>query len=155
MWAPWRIEYILSSKKRGCFLCKAVQEEMDQKNLILKRGKKVFAIINRYPYNNGHIMIAPYRHVATLEKMDKEEQSEMMQMSAFACEKIRKAMKAQGFNIGINIGEAAGAGLKEHIHLHIVPRWAGDTNFMPVTADIKVIPQDLNSLWLQLASIFK
>jgi ATP adenylyltransferase len=149
------MEYILSTQKQGCFLCTALQEEQDEVNLVLKRGESVFIIINRYPYNNGHIMIAPYRHVATLEDMDTNERTEMMDMSAFACERIRKAMKAQGFNIGLNIGEAAGAGLKEHIHLHIVPRWVGDTNFMPVTASTKIIPQDLQSLWVQLNSVFK
>ncbi len=155
LWAPWRMGYILSTKVQGCFLCDAVHSGADEVNLVLKRGEYVFMIINKYPYNNGHVMIAPYRHVATLEEMDEQERSEMLNMSAFACERIRKSMKAQGFNVGLNIGEAAGAGLKEHIHLHIVPRWVGDTNFMPVLAEVKVIPQDLKSLWAQLISAFK
>jgi len=150
MWAPWRMEYILKSREPGCFLCDIVQSGEDQKNLLLRRGKTCALVMNRYPYNNGHLMALPYRHVDSLETMQSEESAEMMALAATACAALKKAVHPDGFNIGINLGTIAGAGLKDHIHLHIVPRWEGDTNFMPVIAEVKVIPQALDSLWRQL-----
>lgn len=104
-------------------------------------------IMNRYPYNNGHLMVCPYRHIEQLHETGKEERRELMDMTADATECLKRAVRAQGYNVGINLGDAAGAGLKEHLHIHIVPRWAGDTNFMPVTASTKVIPQSLDELY--------
>lgn len=154
LWAPWRMEYILASKGKLCFLCEAGFSNnsiaSDKRHLVLKRGRWVFLIMNRYPYNNGHLMVAPYRHIATLDKMNDDEMLEMMQMASLACKKLKGIMRCDGFNVGFNLGKVAGAGLKEHIHLHIVPRWAGDTNFMPVISDTKIIPQALESLWQQL-----
>ncbi|MDD5677147.1 MAG: HIT domain-containing protein [Kiritimatiellae bacterium] len=155
LWAPWRMEYILNCRQAGCFLCDAFQSENDSENLIIKRSSACAVILNRYPYNNGHVMVAPYRHVDSVEGLRPEEQADMMAMAAMTCERLRKVMHAQGFNLGINQGVVAGAGLKDHIHLHIVPRWEGDTNFMPVLAEVKVIPQPLLELWKHLQSAFR
>ena len=155
LWAPWRMEYILKCRQPGCFLCDAFQSEADREHLIVKRGAACALIMNRYPYNNGHLMVAPYRHVDSVEGLRPEEQADMMALAATACARLREVIHAQGFNLGINQGTAAGAGLKDHIHLHIVPRWEGDTNFMPVLADVKVIPQPLLELWEQLHSALR
>ncbi|MBU4200485.1 MAG: HIT domain-containing protein [Verrucomicrobia bacterium] len=153
LWAPWRMDYILKSREPGCFLCEIAQSGEDQKNLVLRRGEVCLLVMNRYPYNNGHLMVAPYRHVDSLEAMDDKERLEMMTLSSLACTALKKAAHPDGFNIGINLGVTAGAGLKDHIHLHIVPRWEGDTNFMPVIAEVKVIPQSLDALWRQLGEV--
>lgn len=143
IWAPWRIEYILSDKEAGCFLCKMMAEDNDRENLLLKRGKTCAVVMNRYPYNNGHLMVAPYRHLEHLKDMTAEERAEMTDLSIEAVEILKAELKPDGLNLGYNLGAAAGAGLKDHIHQHIVPRWTGDTNFMPVLADTRVMPQAL------------
>lgn len=150
IWAPWRMEYILNSRKRGCFLCKICQADKDEQNLVLKRGRSTFLLLNRYPYNNGHLLVAPYKHADNLESLNAKEMSEMMELASTACKALRKSLHPDGFNLGLNIGTAAGAGLKDHIHLHIVPRWEGDTNFMPVLGEVKIIPQPLDELWRKL-----
>jgi len=155
MWAPWRIEYILKAREAGCFLCDIIQSDDDRSHLVLKRGDYCVLLMNRYPYNNGHLMIAPYRHVDCLERMNEKELLELMVMASKACGMLRKTMKPGGFNLGINLGKSAGAGLKDHIHMHLVPRWEGDTNFMPVIANAKVIPQSLDELWQQLHNALK
>ena len=144
------MEYILKSRKKGCFLCDIGRDNKDKRNFVLRRGKFNYLLLNIYPYNNGHLMVAPYRHADKLESLRPAEMAEMMQMAADACKTLRKSMKPDGFNIGLNIGAAAGAGVKDHLHLHIVPRWAGDTNFMPVLGKVKIIPQPLDKLWRQL-----
>ena len=143
IWAPWRIEYILSDKEGGCFLCNMFGENNDRENLLLKRGKTCAVVMNRYPYNSGHLMITPYRHVENLSDLTADERLELMDLTSEAVELLKSELKPQGFNLGFNLGEAAGAGLKDHIHQHIVPRWSGDTNFMPVLADTRVMPQAL------------
>ncbi len=153
LWAPWRIEYFKKTKDGGCFLCKAFAGRKDRENLILKRGKTCAVVINRYPYTGGHLMVAPFRHVADFESMTAKELAEMMALTKSSMRALRKISKPHGFNIGINLGEAAGAGLKDHIHLHIVPRWTGDTNFVTVLADIRVVPQALVELWDQLRKV--
>jgi ATP adenylyltransferase len=150
LWAPWRMEYILKSREPGCFLCDIIQGNADRKNLVLRRGEVCALALNRYPYNNGHLMVMPYRHVDSLEAMNDAERCELMALASAACRALKKSVHPDGFNIGINLGAAAGAGLKDHLHLHIVPRWEGDTNFMPVIAEVKVIPQSLNALWRSL-----
>ncbi|MDO9543334.1 MAG: HIT domain-containing protein [Kiritimatiellia bacterium] len=150
IWAPWRMEYILNYRQAGCFLCDICQDDKDEQSLVLKRGKSSFLLLNKYPYNNGHLLIAPYRHIDSLESMAEPEMTEMMQMASSACKILRASMHPDGFNLGLNIGAAAGAGLKDHIHLHIVPRWEGDTNFMPVLGEVKIIPQPLDELWRKL-----
>ena len=146
------MEYILKDREGGCFLCDAVHGSDDRGNLVLRRCEHGMLLMNRYPYNNGHLMIAPYRHVDSLEAMNEQELLEMMRMAATACATLRKAISADGFNVGLNLGASAGAGLKDHVHLHVVPRWEGDTNFMPVISDAKVIPQSLDDLWVDLSN---
>ena len=149
------MKYILGSKEKGCFLCEMLTKDSDAENLILERGKTCFMMMNRYPYNNGHLMVCPLRHVDSLEAMTADERAEMMALTSRSVTLLQKVMKPDGFNIGINLGEAAGAGLKDHIHMHIVPRWNGDTNFMPVLGKTKVIPQALHELRDQLAAALK
>jgi len=138
-----------STDKAGCFLCEAVAAgpERDREGLVLHRGARAFVIMNRYPYNNGHLMIAPCRHEGRLGEMTPDELAEIMALAQVAERVVREEMKADGFNMGLNLGHCAGAGLAEHLHLHAVPRWAGDTNFMPALADTRVIPQSLTELY--------
>ena len=145
LWAPWRIEYILSKKPAGCIFCDKPAENKDEENLILHRGRYHFIIMNAFPYNNGHMMVVPFRHTATLSAWAAEEQQEMMQLADLAVELLRKTMRPDGFNLGINMGIVGGAGVADHIHLHIVPRWNGDTNFMPVLSDTRVISEHLRA----------
>ena len=148
LWAPWRITYIQDhSKEEGCFLCNAVQNNVDEKHLVIHRAKECFCILNKYPYNSGHIMIAPNKHKADISDLTDQEMLEIMQVARDMKEYLVKMMKPEGFNLGVNLGKSAGAGLIGHFHFHIVPRWNGDTNFMPVISDIKVIPQSLEDLY--------
>lgn len=138
VWAPWRIEYIRSEKPSSCVFCSAPKEG---DGLILLRGHLCYSLMNRFPYNAGHCMIAPFRHVGDLTDLNTEESSEMMDMCKTLIAAIRSAMGAQGFNFGCNLGSAAGAGIADHLHLHIVPRWNGDTNFLPVLDGTHVISE--------------
>ncbi len=149
IFAPWRIKYIESPKFEGCIFCKFKNEE-DEKRLILFRGEKCFVIMNNYPYNPGHVMIAPYEHKAKLYELNDAEKLEMMKLAEKMIRVIEFTMKPDGFNLGINLGKVAGAGIEDHIHLHIVPRWNGDTNFMPVLADVKVIPEAIEDTYKKL-----
>lgn len=147
IWAPWRITYIKEdSKENGCFLCNAFQDNQDEKQLVIYRGKECFCLLNRYPYNSGHLMITLNKHKADISDLTDEEMLEIMKLTKDMKETLTKIMKPEGFNIGINLGKPAGAGLIGHFHLHIVPRWGGDTNFMPVISDVKIIPQSLEDL---------
>ncbi len=150
LWAPWRIEYIRSPKHDGCIFCDFPKENRDRERLILHRGKHSFVIMNNYPYNPGHVMIAPYRHVGKWEELTDEELLEIMRLSQLMIKAIKRAMNPDGFNMGVNLGRVAGAGIDDHVHLHIVPRWNGDTNFMPVVADTKVIPESLQEAYDEL-----
>jgi len=142
IWAPWRIEYILNAEKEECILCQKPRENNDESNLILFRRKNNFIILNAYPYNPGHLMIAPYRHVR-LEDMTDLESKEHFDMIRQSVKLLTKVIKPAGFNIGMNLGRVAGAGIEDHIHTHIVPRWQGDTNFMPVVSNTKVLSEAL------------
>lgn len=150
LWAPWRIDYILSKKPAGCIFCDKPAENRDEENLILFRGKHHFIIMNAYPYNNGHMMVVPYRHTATLSGWSDAERQEMMELADMAVALLTKTMRPDGFNLGINMGLVAGAGVADHIHLHVVPRWNGDTNFMPVLADSRVISEHLRETYAKL-----
>ncbi|MBI3272690.1 MAG: HIT domain-containing protein [Planctomycetes bacterium] len=150
LWAPWRIEYIKEADVPGCVFCRLLAERNDDKNLILVRRQKTFAILNRYPYNSGHLMVAPLAHKADLKDLDDVELLEMMRLLADMQALVQATMNPQGFNLGVNLGRTAGAGVLEHIHLHLVPRWNGDTNFMPVIGDVRVVPQALSDLFAQL-----
>ena len=154
IWAPWRMEYIAGDDSDECFLCRSISESCDPKNLLLKRGQDCGIIMNRYPYTNGHVLVFPYRHVRMMSEMGKSERLEMMDLIDESLETLRATMTPDGFNIGYNLGKTAGAGLEDHIHAHIVPRWNGDTNFMPVLGDVRVIPQSLTALYEQLKPLF-
>lgn len=146
LWAPWRFEYITTADKPssgGSIFVELPNQDDDRENLILYRGKKAFVIMNRYPYTNGHLMVTPFQHVADLEGLDDDELLEINQLLRSCSRWLKEAYKPEGFNVGINIGKAAGAGIPSHIHWHIVPRWSGDTNFMTSVGDVRVIPQDL------------
>lgn len=149
------MEYILAAKEPGCFLCTMIDDDQDRDHLILKRGPLSFTVMNRYPYNNGHCMVAPYRHVASMEELNDDEALDVVHGVRNATRVLKSVVQADGFNVGINLGKAAGAGLEEHLHVHVVPRWTGDTNFMPVMANTKVMPQALFELFDQLQPHFQ
>jgi ATP adenylyltransferase len=145
LWATWRMKYISSigEEATGCIFCDLPREEDGPANLIVHRGKHTFVILNLYPYNNGHAMVVPSRHVAQLHELTDEESLEMMQLAGLLTSALSDTIKAQGFNLGMNLGRVAGAGIPGHVHLHVVPRWLGDTNFMPVVGETRVLPEDL------------
>lgn len=155
LWAPWRIDYIKGEKPAGCILCEKPKEKKDRANLILHRGKRAFVMMNLYPYNNGHLMVIPYEHANTLEGLPDETLKELMQLTQKALAALRKAFRPEGANVGLNLGKAAGAGIEDHLHFHVLPRWLGDTNFMTSVADIRVIPEDLLETYKQLKPYFK
>ena len=142
LWAPWRIEYITRPRKEGCIFC-AIAAGEDQQELLVERGDRCFTVLNAFPYASGHVMAAPYRHVAGLEELDDDELLGLMHLTRRAMRALREAMSPDGFNAGLNLGVEAGAGVADHLHMHVVPRWQGDTNFMPVLADTRVLPQAL------------
>lgn len=155
MWAPWRMEFITDkTKPEGCVFCTLLKEKEDKKNLILHRGEKVFVILNKYPYNNGHLMVVPYKHTANLNELSAEESKALMHITTFTVEALKKSYKPEGFNLGMNLGASGGAGIREHLHMHIVPRWVGDTNFMPIIAETKSMPQHLEASFDELKPIF-
>ena len=145
LWSPWRLEYLMEPKAEGCIFCHAAESDHDRENLVLLRGERAFLILNRFPYNNGHFMVVPYSHVPSLEDLDESALSEMMLLLNRGLGALRAIMSPDGFNVGANLGQVAGAGIEDHVHLHAVPRWAGDTNFMPVVGDMRVVPQT----WMQ------
>jgi ATP adenylyltransferase len=145
LWSPWRLEYLTAPEAEECIFCLAAAGDDDRSNLVLLRGERVFLILNRYPYNNGHLMAVPYAHLPSLEDLDAPTLTEMMLLLNRGLAALRSAMDCDGFNVGANLGQAAGAGIAGHVHMHAVPRWIGDTNFMPVVGGARVIPQT----WLQ------
>ncbi len=154
LWAPWRLEYIVGEKEEGCIFCEFPKRGDDTKHLILHRGALVYIIMNAFPYSNGHLLVAPYRHVGDISELTDEECREIMLLARKCCQVLREAVRPDGFNLGINLGTAAGAGIADHVHMHIVPRWNGDTNFMPVLADVKVIPEALEATYAKLKPLF-
>lgn len=156
LYAPWREQFIkkTKSKKTHCIFCEKSQEKNDKKNFIIKRYAHCFVIINLYPYNAGHVMVAPYRHCKDITELTQAERLDIMNAAALATSAIQIACNPEGFNIGFNLGAVAGAGIPGHIHLHIVPRWNGDTNFMPIIADTKHISLDLAVLYKELIKAF-
>lgn len=151
MWAPWRIEYILREKEEGCVFCKALSEQTD---LTLFQGNTTMVIMNKFPYINGHLLVAPIRHIAGLEELHKHEMGDILKTIEQSIGILKKVMKPDGFNVGLNLGRVAGAGVEEHLHFHIVPRWFGDTNALAVFADIRVIPEHLLSTRDKLKPLF-
>ena len=148
IWSPWRMEYIQSNKnEEGCAFCIEMARPDGPENLILFRGQRVFLILNRFPYTSGHLMVVPYQHESTLEALDENTRAEMMAVTNQGIQALRNVYDPQGFNVGINIGEAAGAGITKHVHMHIVPRWIGDTNFMSSLGSTRVLPETLEETY--------
>ncbi|MFZ3063586.1 MAG: HIT domain-containing protein [Actinomycetota bacterium] len=150
LWAPWRVKYIMGEKPKGCIFCHKPKEKKDKENYIVYRGESCCVMMNLYPYNSGHLMISPYKHVPDLEGLSDEELLELMEVLRRSMRVLRSALKPEGFNIGMNVGEVAGAGFGDHVHIHVVPRWAQDTNFMPVISDTKVISEALDATYERL-----
>jgi ATP adenylyltransferase len=152
VWAPWRMEYILSEKEEECIFCLALS---DQGNLTLYKGSLSMVMMNKYPYINGHLLVAPKRHISSLDEMTMEEMADLLKTIKDSIGILKKVMKPDGFNVGLNLGEVAGAGVEEHLHFHIVPRWHGDTNAMTVFAEVRVIPEHLESTYRNLKPYFE
>jgi ATP adenylyltransferase len=151
LWAPWRLEYIQSAdEQQGCVFCNA-RDGDDEESLVVHRGNRAFVVLNKYPYASGHLMVAPNRHEGEFGDLEDEEALEVHQLAAAGLAALAETMRPQGFNIGWNLGRIAGAGVVDHVHMHVVPRWAGDTNFMPVLADVKVLPEALEQSRRKLA----
>lgn len=145
LWAPWRLEYVVSDKKGECIFCLAANGDEDHAKWIVDRGERCFTMLNTFPYAPGHAMVAPYRHVGELEELDGDEMAELMVLARRGVVALRRAMSPHGFNVGLNLGEVAGAGIADHLHMHVVPRWQGDNNFMPVLGDTRVMNQALEA----------
>jgi ATP adenylyltransferase len=155
LWAPWRLDYIKGPKTPGCIFCDKPTEGDDEAAYIVHRGGSCFVILNAFPYNNGHVMISPYRHVPSIEELETPELLELMTLAQRSLRAIRDAYGAEGFNLGINEGKVAGAGMEDHMHLHVVPRWGADTNFMPVIGDTRVLPQSLEDSYEALSAALR
>ena len=157
LWAPWRKAYIRPEKpqKKSCLFCRLLNEKKDTSNYILKRSSSSFSLLNLYPYNGGHVMVVPNRHVNSLSKLKNPEKLDLLHLVDEMIEALEKSFKPHGFNLGINMGRAAGAGVPKHIHIHIVPRWKGDNNFMSVTADTKVVSESLDSAYKAISKTLK
>jgi ATP adenylyltransferase len=155
IFAPWRGDFIRSPKERGCVFCRIFKEHRDRANLILYRSEHCFVVFNRFPYTSGHLMVVPNRHVAHLEKLDPEVAVDLMKMTQLCLKNLKKEFSPRGFNLGMNLGQSAGAGIAGHLHLHIVPRWVGDSNFMASTGDIRVISISLEETYKTLHKYFQ
>jgi ATP adenylyltransferase len=154
IWAPWRIQYILQEKTEGCILCENPKRDNDSDNYILYRGGMNFVMMNLYPYNPGHLLVAPYRHVGSLEDLTDEERDEHYSLVTKCVTVLKEALGTDGFNLGANLGKVAGAGIDDHFHSHIVPRWQGDTNFITLMDDVRVVPEALGEMYANLKGKF-
>ena len=143
LWAPWRLEYVSKAdEEEGCVFCRALEGD-DEERLVVRRGERAFVLLNKFPYSSGHLMVAPMRHVGEFGELEPDEVAEIHALAARGIDALKSTYRPEGFNLGWNLGRVAGAGVVDHVHLHVVPRWSGDTNFMPVLADVKVIPEHL------------
>ncbi len=154
LYSPWRLEYIIGEKDKHCIFCIKPNKATDRENLILYRSKLSFVIMNLYPYNNGHLMVVPYRHVSTLIELSKEEIDDLFMTVQLTEKVLKKTYNYEGLNIGINLGKAAGAGIEDHLHVHLVPRWMGDCNFMTVVGGTRTIPEAFESAYNKLKEVF-
>ncbi|MEW6184474.1 MAG: HIT domain-containing protein [Thermodesulfobacteriota bacterium] len=155
LWAPWRMEYILNNnKEEGCIFCAGVKGDRTERS-VLFIGDHTLVMMNKYPYINGHLLVAPLKHKASLDQLGEKEKNALLTMVGHAVGILKKVMKAEGFNVGLNLGRVAGAGVEDHLHFHIVPRWNGDTNFMTVFGDIRVIPEHMEQTYLRLLPFFQ
>jgi ATP adenylyltransferase len=156
LWAPWRMEYVTASNEKGeCIFCPGGDRSRDEKRLILHVGDRSIVLMNRFPYSNGHLLVAPVRHVSAFDALTDDDKLGLITMVEKAVGILTKAMKPDGFNVGVNMGRIAGAGVEEHIHFHVVPRWSGDTNYMTVVGDVRVIPEHIQATYQKLAPLFK
>jgi ATP adenylyltransferase len=156
LWTPWRRAFVEGADNRSaeCFLCAIVAEHDDRKNLVPFRGERVFVLLNLYPYNSGHLMVAPYAHTGDLASLDVAIANELMQVTQRSVDVLQRAYRPDAFNVGMNLGRPAGAGVPDHLHVHVVPRWTGDTNFMPVVGETKVLPESLEQTYERLEPFF-
>lgn len=156
LWAPWRMAYVKGEDSEdGCFFCrKLAEEDRDAENYVLHRSERAFVIMNVFPYSNGHLLVSPRRHTGDFLDLNPEEMADLLALTRRCMRVLSETLVPHGFNVGLNLGEAAGAGVADHLHVHIVPRWKGDTNFMPVLADVKVIPEHLRHTYDLLKGIF-
>ncbi|MCA1595371.1 MAG: HIT domain-containing protein [Chloroflexi bacterium] len=156
LWAPWRMQFIERPKDEGggCIFCDFPRKADDPRHYIVHRGRRCFVMLNGFPYNSGHLLIAAYRHGHELRQLEPEEKAELMELTDMACRALENAYHPQGYNIGMNLGQAAGAGIPGHLHMHVVPRWNGDTNFMTVVSDARVLPEALESSYSRLRDAF-
>ncbi len=154
LWSPWRGEYVAGNTDHddGCFFCRFGEEETDARNLVLLRGEHAYIVLNRYPYNPGHLMVVPYEHTADFTLLPTSTSFEIMALLSRSLAVLKRVYQPDGYNVGMNLGAAGGAGVADHLHLHIVPRWNGDTNFMPVVGEIKVIPEMLPATYQKLVA---
>jgi ATP adenylyltransferase len=151
LWAPWRMRYVQGERKdEGCIFCLAAESGDDEARLVVQRGERCLMMLNAYPYNSGHLMVSPHRHVASVEDLERDELLELMTLTQSALRAVRKTYAPDGFNLGVNEGGVAGAGFAGHVHMHVVPRWAADSNFMAVTADTRVLPESLEDSYARL-----
>lgn len=152
LWAPWRMSYVSTADKQegGCFFCEKAASGDERGAHVIRRGSTGLVLLNTFPYNTGHLMVAPYRHTGEIDELGDDELLELMRLAAWSRRILREAMHPDGCNWGLNLGRSAGAGIVDHLHLHVVPRWTGDTNFMPVTAATKVMPHSLDEVWGRL-----
>ncbi len=156
LWSPWRMKYVTDNEKPGeCIFCSYPKMKDGVENLIVHRGESAYVILNRYPYTSGHAMVVPFQHVASIEELTPVVRAELMEMVNETLGVLRKVYQPDGFNVGINMGSAAGAGIAEHAHVHIVPRWGGDTNFMSTTGETRVIPEDLRETYERISAAWK
>jgi ATP adenylyltransferase len=155
LWAPWRMTYITSGQTEpGCFLCRAWKAGDPASHRVLHKGERAFVIMNLYPYNNGHLMVALAGHVGDLAAAGPEARAELMELTSLSVGALREAFSPDAFNVGVNLGKAAGAGVEDHLHVHVVPRWNGDTNFMPVLSDVKVVSEHIDATFEKLKPLF-
>ncbi len=154
LWAPWRLDYIRGPKPDDCILCERPGAGDDAESYVVHRGERCFVILNAFPYNNGHVMVSPFKHVPSIEELGPDELTELMTLAQRSIAALREVYRPEGFNIGINQGKVAGAGVEDHVHLHVVPRWGADTNFMPVVGSTRVLPQSLADSHRELTAAF-
>jgi ATP adenylyltransferase len=158
LWTPWRRAFIESASSgasdQGCFLCTSPAEQKDEENLLVHRDERVFVILNRYPYNSGHLLVAPYAHTGDFAALDALTATDLMHVTQRSVGILKREYRPHAFNVGLNLGRTAGAGLPDHLHVHVVPRWEGDTNFMPIAAETKVMPESLDQTYARLAPHF-
>ncbi|MCS6803098.1 MAG: HIT domain-containing protein [Chloroflexota bacterium] len=155
LWTPWRFAYVTAEAPKSCVLCEKWASDQDRDNLVLLRGERAFILLNLFPYNPGHLMVAPVAHIASLPALDPAARAEMFELASLATDVLSQVMKPNGFNLGMNLGRSAGAGIADHLHLHVVPRWEGDTNFMPLLANTRVLPETLPQTYDRLRPAFE